>query len=152
MPLTELLYSFRQQSIGPKDIGVLMKTMNEHKLDKVPLWRMSSLVKLAVGTARWQSYLIIYFGLLFVPPAVYEKYTENPEKLVRLSIYSPIALTFILAPFIFYRRASKRMLTAIDYHQPTNSFQLMTYKNKLLKIPVEQLKVVNNPSKPKIVH
>jgi hypothetical protein len=39
---------------------------------------MSSLVKLAAGTARWQSYLIIYLGLLFVPAAVYEKYKESP--------------------------------------------------------------------------
>lgn len=71
MPLSELLYSFRQQRLGPKEVEVLMKAMNEHKLEKVPLWRMSSLVKLAVGTARWQSYLIIYLGLLFVPAAVY---------------------------------------------------------------------------------
>lgn len=48
--------------------------MQQHKLDKVPLWRISSIAKFATGTARLQAYLIIYVGLLFVPPAVYEKY------------------------------------------------------------------------------
>lgn len=44
------------------------------------------------------------------------------------------------------------MLQAIDYHLPTNTLQLQTYKNELLKVPLNKIRVQNNPSKPKIVH
>jgi hypothetical protein len=72
--------------------------------------------------------------------------------LTRLAIYSPIALTFLLAPLIFYRRTAKRILTAIDYHLPTNTFQLTTFRKQIFQVPVSQLIVRHNPKKPKIVH
>lgn len=44
------------------------------------------------------------------------------------------------------------MLQAIDYHLPSNCFELMTYKNKILKVPATELKVRNSSVKPRIVH
>jgi hypothetical protein len=57
-----------------------------------------------------------------------------------------------MAPLFFYRRTSKRLLKAVDYHQPSNCFELLTYRNTLLKIPVEELVVRYNPLKEKVVH
>lgn len=78
MPLSELLYQFKQQPIGPQEVKLIREAMTKHQLQHIPLWRISSLVKLTIGTARLQAYLIIYAGMLFVPPVVYEKYKENP--------------------------------------------------------------------------
>ena len=128
MPISELLYNFKQQVITPSDIALLLQRMKQHQLQQVPLWRVSSLVRLTTGTAKVQAYLIIYAGLLFLPPAIYEKYQDNPDKIYRLAVYTPIAFLFMLAPLYFYRRSSSRLLTAIDYHHPSNCFELQTYR------------------------
>lgn len=44
------------------------------------------------------------------------------------------------------------MLLAIDYHLPTNTLELQTYKKEILKVPLNSIKVQNNPTKTKIVH
>ena len=78
MPLSELLYNWKQKTIGPKDVRVMLNIMKQHQLSHVPLWRINFLAKLITGVAKLQAYLMIYAGLLFIPPMVYEKYQENP--------------------------------------------------------------------------
>jgi hypothetical protein len=110
------------------------------------------MIRFLMGTARMQSYLILIAGGLFIGPTLYEKYQENPEKATRLVIYSPIALAFLIAPIVMYRRASRRMLTAIDFHHPSNTFRLETYRKERLSVLPQYLTIRNNPAKPRIVH
>ena len=152
MPLYELLYSWKQKTVGPKDIKKMVEIMKKNQIQNVTLWRMASLTKLFTGVAKWQAYLMIYAGVLFIPPLVKQKYEDNPEKIYRLAVYCPIALGFILLPLIFYRRSSKRMLTSIDYNLPSNCLHLHTYRRQLLKVPISQISVQNNPKKSRILH
>jgi len=64
-------------------------------------------------TAKLQSFLVIFAALLFIPPAIYDKYQEDNKKVVRLAIYTPIALAIVLTPTFLYRKSSKKILSSI---------------------------------------
>lgn len=113
MSLYEILDSFRQKQLTPKDISVLTTRMREQKLYQIPLWKASTFTRLMTSTARLQGYLVIIAGLLFIPAAIYDKYQEDPSKIYRLAVYTPIATMFVLAPMFLYRRSIKRLLTTI---------------------------------------
>lgn len=74
MPLSEILYQFKQKNINQQDVSKLYATMKQHNLKDVPLWRISSLTRLISNTAKLQGYLVIIAGLLFIPAAIYDKY------------------------------------------------------------------------------
>lgn len=113
MSLYEILDSFRQKQLTPKDISLLTNKMKEYKLNQIPLWKASTFTRLTTSTARLQGYLVIIAGLLFIPAAIYDKYQEDPSKIYRLAVYTPIATMFVLAPMYLYRRSLKRLLTTI---------------------------------------
>lgn len=129
MSLYEILDSFRQKQLTPKDISLLTTRMKEHKLYQIPLWKTSAFTRLTTSTARLQGYLVIIAGLLFIPAAIYDKYQEDPSKIYRLAVYTPIATMFVLAPMYLYRRSIKRLLTAIEYNVPEKAFELTTFRN-----------------------
>lgn len=129
MSLYEILDSFRQKQLTPKDISLLTNRMKEHKLCQIPLWKASTFTRLTTSTARLQGYLVIIAGLLFIPAAIYDKYQEDPSKIYRLAIYTPIATMFVLAPMYLYRRSLKRLLTTIEYNVPEKAFELTTFRN-----------------------
>jgi len=113
MPITELLYQFKQKQLTPQDISQLLSKMKELQVNNIPLWRISSLTRLITSTARLQGFLVIFAGLLFIPAAIYDKYTEDNSKMYRLAAYTPIAIGFVLAPMLLYRRSAKRLLNSI---------------------------------------
>ncbi len=96
--------------------------MREEKLTQIPLWRASTFTRLSTSTARLQGWLVIIAGLLFIPAAIYDKYQEDPSKLTRLAIYTPIATLFVLAPMYLYKRSARSILTAINYNIPEKAF------------------------------
>jgi hypothetical protein len=126
--------------------------MREQRLTQIPLWRASTFTRLSTSTARLQGYLVIIAGLLFIPAAIYDKYQEDPSKLTRLLIYTPIATLFVLAPMYLYKRTARTLLTAIDYNVSEKAFVLQTFSNKVVKVGTEHMQVLYNPVKPKVVH
>lgn len=152
MPLSELLSALRQKQVTPQDVSALLARMRQQQLTHIPLWQASTFTKLSTSTARLQGYLVIIAGLLFIPAAIYDKYQEDPSKLTRLALYTPIATMFVLAPMYLYRRSAKSILTAITYNVPEASFELHTFSNQIIKAPSRTLQVLYNPVKPKVVH
>jgi hypothetical protein len=49
--------------------------MKQNNLQTVNLWNISSLARITTGTARLQAFFVIVAGLLFIPAAIYDKYT-----------------------------------------------------------------------------
>jgi hypothetical protein len=147
-----LLSSFRQKQLSSQDIAALLSKMREQRLTQIPLWRASTFTRLSTSTARLQGYLVIIAGLLFIPAAIYDKYQEDPSKLTRLALYTPVATLFVLAPMYLYRRSARTLLTAIDYNVSERAFELRTFSNQLLKVEAENVQVMYNPQKPKVVH
>ena len=92
------------------------------------MWNLSSLVRTTAITVRLQVFFVIVGGLLFIPAAIYDKYTEDPNKIYKIAVYTPIAFTFIMTPLYLYRRAARSLLNSIDYNIITKKFQLQTYK------------------------
>jgi len=102
--------------------------MHLHKVNAIPIWRISPLTRLITATARLQGYLVIIAGLLFIPAAIYDKYHEDHNKIYRLAVYTPIATAFVLAPMLLYRRSIKSILNSIDYNLSENCLNLQTFK------------------------
>jgi hypothetical protein len=88
---------------------------------------------------------VIIAGLLFIPAAIYDKYQEDPSKITRLAIYTPIATLFVLAPIYLYKRSARSILNSIDYNIVDRNFELRTISNKLVKTPPNSIKVLYNP-------
>lgn len=125
--------------------------MKQNNLQTANLWNMSSLARITTGTARLQAFFVIVAGLLFIPAAIYDKYTEDANKIYKIAIYTPIAFCFVITPLYLYRRTARSLLNSIDYNIATNKFQLHTYKEELLNVGVNELKVNYNPDKVKVV-
>ena len=89
--------------------------------------------------------MVIIAGLLFIPAAIYDKYQEDPSKITRLAIYTPIATLFVLAPIYLYKRSARSILNSIDYNIVDRNFELRTISNKLVKTPPNSIKVLYNP-------
>lgn len=70
----------------------------------------------------------------------------------RLIAYTPIATLFVLAPMYLYRRSARSILTTINYNVNERAFELHTFSNKVLKVASQDLRVLYNPQKPKVVH
>lgn len=152
MPLYQLLYHFKQKQINQADIAKLLATMELEQLKEIPLWRISSLIKLTTSTAKLQGYLVIIAGLLFIPAAIYEKYQQDHNKVYRLAAYTPIAVGFVLAPMLLYKRNVRKILNGINFDVPTNSFKMQTYTDEILTVPLQNMKVHYSKQKSKIVH
>jgi hypothetical protein len=152
MPLYEILESFKKRQISQQDLSLLLSTMRQNRISQIPLWKVSTLTRLTTSTARLQGFLVIFAGLLFIPAAIYDKYQEDPSKKYRLAIYTPIATLFVLAPMYLYKRSIKKLLTSINYNVSEKAFELQTFQNTTFKVPLQNLEVIYNPKKPKIVH
>ena len=99
-----------------------------------------------------QGWLVIIAGLLFIPAAIYDKYQEDPSKLPRLALYTPIATCFVLAPMYLYKRSARSILTSINYNIAEKVFELHTFSNKMVRVGASNMEVVYKPAKPKVVH
>lgn len=124
MPLSELLSSFKNKQLSQQDITLLLSKVKENKLTNIPLWRASTFARLSTSTARLQAYLVIIAGILFIPAAIYDKYQEDPSKIYRLAVYTPIATLFVLAPMFLYRRSVNKILNSINYNVPERVIEL----------------------------
>lgn len=74
MSISDLLYGFKGKIIGSSHAKEIVSKMRELNIKTANLWSISPLTRLITGTARLQAYLVIFAGLLFIPPAIYEKY------------------------------------------------------------------------------
>ena len=71
MSISDLLYGFKGKVIGGAQAREIVGRMRELKVNSANLWSISPLTRLITGTARLQAFLVIFAGLLFIPPAIY---------------------------------------------------------------------------------
>jgi hypothetical protein len=65
--------------------------------------------------AKFQSYLMLFFGFTALPYILYDKYQKDKEKVMKIAIFTPIAVAACVGPLVLYKRFSKKLIEGIFF-------------------------------------
>ena len=69
-------------------------------------------------------------GLTVFPYMMYQKYLTDKDKAELIAIATPIGSLVMLAPILYYRKFTKKLLKSIAYDIPQNKFVFQQFSNK----------------------
>lgn len=125
MRISELLSKMKNAgSVDPMTLELFRQTVANRGVDTIRLWNMSSTYRFVMAVVKFQAYGVALAGLTIFPYIMYEKYLAEPEKIQRIAIATPIISLAMLAPLIYFRRFSRKLLTNITYEISENKFAL----------------------------
>lgn len=128
--LVEMLRSFKKRPLTPSDLQSVASSMRTLNLNVLELWRVSNTFNILFSLAKFQAYVIILAGLLWIPSEAYRKYSEDSSKKVRIAIYAPIMTAVLFTPLYLYRRGAKKMLSSLSYHLKDNKIEVLGWAEK----------------------
>ena len=131
MRISELLAEIKNNKALDQPTHELLK--QELKLNNVKLlklWNMSGAYRFVLGFARFQLYAVAAAAFTIFPYIMYQKYLEDTEKAQILAVTTPVASLIMLAPIVYFRKFSRKLLTSIAYDIPHNKFVFQEFGGK----------------------
>ena len=90
---------------------------------------------------QMQGWLSLLAGVTILPYAIYQEHLQKHTSTQKLLLSLALAGCIATAPALMHRASSRKLLNAITYDLPSQTFELRTFNFETIRVKPEALKV-----------